>query len=77
MPCEIKARLAKQHAEAGANLDAARKRLLGRIGVSPKPEYLALLHEADLAWKKLKKAQYELDRHIREHHCDDSQASAS
>jgi len=70
MACEERARLEKEHAEAGDEFDAARQRLRARIGVCPKDEFHSLDRALKDAWVKLLQARIALDRHIRDHGCE-------
>jgi hypothetical protein len=70
MSCQERDLLQKEHAEAGAAFDAARKALQSRIGVSPRNEFLALDQAAERAWANLQHAHQALDEHLREHGCD-------
>ena len=69
MACLERDRLEKEHGEAGAKFDAARRRLQDRIGTSKKEEFESLNRAFDQSWQALARARIALDVHVRTHGC--------
>lgn len=68
-PCEVRIRLEKKHAEAGAALDAARKLLQKKRGTTSKEEFSSLSRAVEQGWTNVQRARRALDKHVREHGC--------
>jgi hypothetical protein len=72
MLCPEHQRLEKENAEAGASFDSANERLRTRIGISPKEEFVSLSRAVNETWEALMHARIALDRHLREHGCENA-----
>ena len=69
MSCVKRARLEQSFNQAGARFDNARKKLLERIAVCSRAEFLALNDDVDRASELLDHTRAALDGHIRQHCC--------
>lgn len=76
MSCEERARLKEEHSHAKARYDAARETLDSRMGVSSRDEFRRLTHAIDEAWVALERARSLLDRHVKEHGCEQSREAS-
>jgi hypothetical protein len=72
MSCEDRARLEKEYLQAKARYEAARETLDTKMGVTSRDEFLRLTHAIDETWVALERARYLLDRHVKEHGCEQS-----
>jgi hypothetical protein len=69
MGCEDRARLEKEHTEAGLAFDAARRVLQEKIGISPHEEFISLSRAVETTWEQVQRTRTALDEHIRAHNC--------
>jgi hypothetical protein len=69
MPCEEKARLAKDYDAATSRFSEAVKELHRNMGTSPKEEYDRLARVSDQARMSSEQARLALEQHIATHRC--------
>ena len=62
-------RLEQRFQEAAARFDTARKRLLERVAICSKAEFLTLSDDVDRASDLMEHTRSALDTHIRQHCC--------
>jgi hypothetical protein len=77
MGCQERARLDQEHSQAEARYEAARATLDSKVGITSRDEFLRLTHAIDEAWVALERARYLLDRHVKEHGCEQSREASS